>query len=143
MNIGKDPAREKSLSAQAADPFPTGIRQVGEALRRAAGWALGFTPSWIARWIPCGSPAGKFPRTLLNPLLPSGLSWARIAAGPARCIWLRLNLQDEKGYVTGGREEVFQDALLNQLEPGTRFWDVGARGVSPFSGVGASKAMAS
>lgn len=96
------------------------------AVRRFVGWALGYTPSWIARRFPPGSAVSRLLRTLVNPMLLPDLCWARIAVGPAQGLWLQLNLRDEKHYISGRREADFTKALLERLKPGMRFWDVGA-----------------
>ncbi|VVM06958.1 hypothetical protein MAMC_01375 [Methylacidimicrobium cyclopophantes] len=41
-------------------------------------------------------------------------------------MWLLLDLKGEKGFLTGRREEAFQEALVRAIRPGMRFWDVGA-----------------
>ncbi|WP_018289983.1 FkbM family methyltransferase [Verrucomicrobium sp. 3C] len=96
------------------------------SLSTLLGKALGYAPSWLTACFRHDSLGSRLLRPVLNPLLPAGHSWGRVASGPCRGIWLLLDLKGEKGFLTGRREEEFQDALSRAIRPGASYWDVGA-----------------
>lgn len=60
-------------------------------------------------------------------LLPPGARvWAKVRAGPARGLWLRVDPRYEDEYIRSTHEPLLQQFLTNHLRPGMVFYDVGA-----------------
>lgn len=95
-------------------------------LSNLLGKALGYAPGWLTACFRHDRFGSRLVRPILKPLLPTGPSWARVAFGPCRGSWLLLNLKTEKGFLTGRREEEFQEALSRAIQPGMSYWDIGA-----------------
>jgi len=70
---------------------------------------------------------GKLVHGLSYRLLPAEEKiWARIEAGPAKGIWLRLNPRTGRDYIRGEAETKIQEVLAERVRPGMVFYDLGA-----------------
>lgn len=52
--------------------------------------------------------------------------WTQVAAGPAQGIWLELNPRTGRSYMQGEAEMGVQSILVERLQPGMIFYDLGA-----------------
>ena len=52
--------------------------------------------------------------------------WTQVAAGPAQGIWLELNPRTGQSYMQGEAEMAVQSILVERLQPGIIFYDLGA-----------------
>ena len=59
-------------------------------------------------------------------LLPDTFGWVKVKSGLAQGIWLRLNVQKERGYWLGLHEEAVQQLLGRLCSPESTFYDIGA-----------------
>jgi len=70
---------------------------------------------------------GSFVRWASEKVVPrDSLAWVPIQHGPAKGLWLRLNLRTGGNYFQGGGEPEVQAAMQRYLRPGMTFYDIGA-----------------
>ena len=77
----------------------------------------------VRRWPVVGAAVGW----LSERIVPRDtLTWAQVQCGPAMGIWLHLNPRTGRPMLEGGGEPQVQAALVEHLQPGMTFYDVGA-----------------
>lgn len=54
------------------------------------------------------------------------LTWVQVQRGPAQGLWLHLNPRTGRSYFEGGGEPEVQEAFVEHIRPGMKFFDVGA-----------------
>jgi FkbM family methyltransferase len=59
-------------------------------------------------------------------LLPKRPAWVQVESGPARGVWLHLNLRNEVAYWLGRYDATTQALLMKFCLPGCVFYDIGA-----------------
>ena len=95
-------------------------------IMKAAAWAANILPDGIKRIIYKIPFLSKFIRRSLNAAAPDGLTEVEIASGPAKGLFMALNLHEEKDYWLGTYEPDLQAAAQILIHPGNTVYDVGA-----------------
>ena len=71
--------------------------------------------------------AGQVLRQFMHGVMPRGKRvWVQISAGPAEGLWLKVEPYLEEQYLTGCPEPAVQACIMETLQPGDCFYDVGA-----------------
>jgi FkbM family methyltransferase len=100
--------------------------EFGGPIRRAGVAVLNAAPSSLTRRFPANSVVARVARPVVNLLVPNRATPVAIRSGPARGLTILINPRTEKYYWTGCHESRVQRAILDALEPGMTFWDIGA-----------------
>lgn len=85
-----------------------------------------LVPGALARRLASDSRATKLLRPFANRVLPAAETVVTVRSGPASGLRLPIFPRSEKYYWTGAHELHVQDAIASYLQPGMRFWDIGA-----------------
>ena len=83
-------------------------------------------PEWMASGFRSDTALARAARPLLNRMVPEQETVVSIRSGAGKGLSLPVMPKSEKYYWTGTHEQHVQDAMVELLEPGMRFWDVGA-----------------
>jgi putative colanic acid biosynthesis glycosyltransferase WcaI len=101
-------------------------REFGGPIQRAGVAVLNAAPSRLTRRFSANSAIARIVRPAVNRLVPNVPTPLAIRSGPARGLTILINPRTEKYYWTGCHESHVQKAILDVLEPGMTFWDIGA-----------------
>ncbi|MBK5232227.1 MAG: FkbM family methyltransferase [Thermoleophilia bacterium] len=83
-------------------------------------------PSWAAAGFRSDSFLARASRPILNRIVPEGQTVVIIRSGPGKGLSLPIMPETEKYYWSGTHERHVQDAIVDLLNEGMCFWDIGA-----------------
>jgi colanic acid biosynthesis glycosyl transferase WcaI len=115
-----------SVEALLKSSLDSRSQEFGGPIGRAGVAVLNAAPSWLTRRFSANSAIARIVRPVVNRLVPNVPTPVAIRSGPAQGLTILINPRTEKYYWTGCHESDVQKAILDALEPGMTFWDIGA-----------------